>query len=189
MVESFRRLALVAALSLLAAACASAPPSGNYADYRAMPGYGRGGPSARIEYPAHKLQCVPYARRLTGIPIHGDAWTWWEQAAGQYPRGYDPIPGAIAVFDGYAGPHRAHLAVVRTIVSSRVIRIDHANWLDHGNIYLDDPVMDVSADNDWSEVRVYNLASHAWGGHTYHVRGFIGPGDGGDDTSRVAESD
>lgn len=188
MLEHFRRLAAVAALSLTAAACASAPSPSSYADYSAMPRYGHTGPSARIEYPVHKLQCVPYARRLAGIPIHGDAWTWWRQAAGHYPRGYDPIPGAIAVLDGYAGPHRAHLAVVRTIVSSREIRVDHANWLDHGNIHLDDPVMDVSPDNDWSEVRVFNLATHAWGGHTYHVRGFIGPNDGSDGATRVADS-
>lgn len=187
MLESFRRLAAIAALSLSLAACASAPPPAHDSDDG--PGYGRGDPSARIEYPAHKLQCVPFARRLTGIPIHGNAWTWWHQAAGRYPRGDAPIPGAIAVLDGYAGPHRAHLAVVRAIVSSRVIRVDHANWLDHGNIYLDDPVMDVSPGHDWSEVRVYNLATRAWGGHTYHVRGFIGPNDGAADAPRLAERD
>jgi surface antigen len=182
-------MAAVVALSLSAAACASAPPpqspSQSYADYRAAPRTSQS--FAHIEIPRHKLQCVPFARRLAGISIHGDAWTWWRQAAGRFPRGYQPIAGAIAVFDGYAGPHRAHLAVVRAIISSRVIRIDHANWLDHGNIFLNDPVMDVSAENDWSEVRVYNLATHAWGGHVYHVRGFIGPTDDGEYSPRLAE--
>ena len=30
------------------------------------------------------LQCVPYARDVTGIDIYGDAHTWWQQAAGRY---------------------------------------------------------------------------------------------------------
>jgi hypothetical protein len=79
------------------------------------------------------------------------------------------------VLDRYAGPRRAHLAYVREIVSPRQIVVDHANWLDRGDIHVGDAVEDVSADNDWSEVRVFNLATGAWGGHGYHVRGFIGP--------------
>ena len=180
---SLKQLAAVAALSLTAAACASGPPpgfEGTIASGRSFAG------GAHIEYPTRPLQCVPFARRLSGIPIHGDAWTWWRQAADRYERGYAPEPGAVLVLNGYAGPHRAHLAVVRAIVSSREIRIDHANWLDNGNIHLDDPVMDVSADNDWSEVRVFNLQTRAWGGHTYHVRGFIGPGP---DYSRMRIAD
>ena len=47
-------------------------------------------------------------------------------------------------------------------------------------------MIDVSADNDWSEVRVFNLATRAWGGHVYQVRGFIGPGNS---RMRVAERD
>lgn len=179
MVGSLKQLAVVAALSLTAAACASAPPSGFHGNLA-------GG--ARIERPAQPLQCVPFAREVSGIPIHGDAWTWWDQAAGRYERGYDPLPGAVLVLDGYAGPQRAHLAVVRAVVSPREIRVDHANWLDNGNIHLDDPVMDVSTDNDWSEVRVFNLQTRAWGGHAYHVRGFIGPGPD-DDHMRVAENE
>lgn len=179
MVGSLKPFAVVAVSSLTAAACASAPP----------PAFNTDLPSrARIERPARPLQCVPFARRISGIPIHGNAWTWWGQAAGRYQRGYDPQPGAVLVLDGYAGPHRAHLAVVRALISPREIRIDHANWLDNGNIYLDDPVRDVSADNDWSEVRVFNLRTHAWGGHTYHVRGFIGPGPD-DDRTRMAENE
>lgn len=29
------------------------------------------------------LQCVPYARQISGIQIYGDAWTWWGQAEGK----------------------------------------------------------------------------------------------------------
>jgi len=168
---SLRQFAAVAALSLTAAACASAPPRDFHSAY-----YPRAARDARIERPARPLQCVPYARRRSGIPIHGDAWTWWPQAEGRYERSRAPETGAVMVVDGYAGPHRAHLAYVRKIVSARVIRVDHANWLDRGNIHLDDPVKDVSLNNDWSEIKVFNLQTHAWGGHVYRVRGFIGPG-------------
>ena len=182
MVGALRQFAAVAALSLTAAACASAPHDAFDGGYGDMAG------GARVERPAHPLQCVPYARRISGIPIYGDAWTWWQQAAGRYERGDAPQPGAVLVLDGYAGPRRAHLAVVRAVISDREIRVDHANWLDQGNIHLDDPVMDVSTGNDWSEVRVFNLAAGAWGTRHYHVRGFIGPG-AEDDAMRVSDSE
>ncbi len=53
--------------------------------------------------------------------------------------------------------------------------MDHANWLDDGSIFINDPVMDVSEDNDWSAVRVWNIKTGAWGGNTYPVQGFILP--------------
>jgi hypothetical protein len=62
------------------------------------------------------------------------------------------------------------------MVSDREIRVDHANWFDDGSILRNDPVIDVSPDNDWSEVRVYNPRTEALGGKTYLVQGFIGPG-------------
>jgi len=68
--------------------------------------------------------------------------------------------------------------VVRSLISSREIRVDHANWLGDGAIYVDDPVADVSTDNDWSIVRVWNVKAGAWGARTYPVQGFIGPGSG-----------
>lgn len=182
MVASLKRLAAVAALSLSAAACASAPPDDSFQSRDRLSG------DARIEQPARPLQCVPFARQLTGIPIHGDAWTWWAQSEGRYRHSRAPESGAIIVLAGYAGPHRAHLAVVRSVISSREIRVDHANWLDRGNIHLDDPMIDVSPDNDWSQVRVFNLASGAWGGHSYPVRGFIGPGQDAD-AMRMADRD
>ena len=86
---------------------------------------------------------------------------------------------------GYAGPGRGHVGVVSALVSDREIRLDHANWLGDGAIYIDDPVVDVSPENDWSEVRVWNPRTTAWGRKTYLVQGFIGPG-GADDSERVA---
>ncbi|MEP2549877.1 MAG: CHAP domain-containing protein, partial [Marinomonas sp.] len=41
------------------------------------------------------LQCVPYARQLSGVQIYGDARTWWKQAAGKYARGGRPQKGAV----------------------------------------------------------------------------------------------
>jgi surface antigen len=122
------------------------------------------------------VQCVPYVRAHSAIDIHGDAYTWWEKAAGLYQRSAAPAQGAVMVMVGYAGKHRAHVAVVRRVVTPREIRIDHANWLNDGAIYVNDPVVDVSPDNDWSQVKVWNIRSGTWGTKSYALKGFIGPG-------------
>lgn len=129
--------------------------------------------------PSSVLQCVPYARLHSQVKLYGDAHLWWEKAAGQYARDYDPRAGAVMVLTGYAGPQRGHLAVVRSVVSSREIRVDHANWFNDGAIYVDNPVADVSSANDWSAVKVWNMRTGAWGGRVYAVQGFIGPGPEG----------
>ena len=161
------RFAAAATLLLGVAACASVPET---VAPRA-PVWARG----EIQTPSTPLQCVVFARDRSGIDIHGDAWTWWDQAQGRYARETAPELGAVLVLTGYAGEKRAHLAVVRDVVSPRLIRVDHANWLNDGRIYLDDPVADVSPENDWSEVRVYNLRDGGWGLKTYAVQGFIAP--------------
>jgi surface antigen len=140
-------------------------------------------PQARIENDT-PLQCVPYARDHSGIKIFGDAYTWWDKAAGKYPRGALPEPGAVMVLHNYAGPNHGHVAVVRQVTDAREIRIDHANWLNDGSIYLNDPVQDVSRDNDWSVVRVFNIKTGAWGGRLYPVQGFIGGGGDSRDDDR-----
>lgn len=126
------------------------------------------------------LQCVPYARDHSGVKIQGDAYTWWDKAQGRYARSRQPAEGAVLVLYNYAGPARGHVAVVRDVVNAREIRIDHANWLDDGAIYTDDPVRDVSPNNDWTQVKVFNQRAGAWGGRVYPVQGFIGPGKGDD---------
>jgi surface antigen len=144
---------------------------------------------AMVENDGHKpLQCVPYAREHSGIKILGDAYTWWDKAEGKYPRGSLPQAGAVMVLNNYAGANRGHVAVVRRVVSPREIRIDHANWLDDGSIYVNDPVEDVSSGNDWSMVRVYNLATGGWGGKLYPVQGFIGGGGGEDRPDLTADA-
>lgn len=121
------------------------------------------------------LQCVPYARDHSGVNLFGNAYTWWDKAAGVYARTKSPLLGSVVVLNGYAR-NRAHVAVVHSIVSAREIRIDHANWLDDGAIYVNDPVVDVSENNDWTVVKVWNIRTGSWGTRTYNVQGFIGPG-------------
>ena len=131
-----------------------------------------------VENDTHKpLQCAPYAREHSGIKIYGDAYTWWDQAAGKYARGALPESGTVMVLNNYAGTERGHLAVVRRVIGPREIRVDHANWLDDGAIYVNDPVEDVSSANDWSVVRVFNLKTGGWGSRLYPVQGFIGSED------------
>ncbi|MFT3729476.1 MAG: CHAP domain-containing protein [Terricaulis sp.] len=121
------------------------------------------------------LQCVPFARQESGIDIWGDANTWWEQAAGKYPRSSLPAPGSVLVLRGYRDDTRGHVAVVTEVLSKRMIRVDHANWLNHGEISLNVPILDVSDNNDWSQVKVWNIPTGQWGARTYLSRGFIHP--------------
>jgi surface antigen len=181
MVGSFIRFAAAASFSLTLAACAGS--SGDYAVSYQQPV--TRGTHVSPSYSGPHEECVPYARARSGIPVYGDAWTWWEQTEGKYAHNSEPTLGAVLVLTGYAGPHRAHLAYVSSMVSSREIRIDHANWLNDGDVFTDDPVVDVSPGNDWSEVRVFNPRSGTWGIKTYIVQGFIGPGG---DNQQVALS-
>lgn len=169
-----RAVLQILAMAMVAAAmagCATQPM-----DYSEMPP--EPGKSIAREATHAPLQCVPYAREHSGVKIYGDAYTWWDQAAGKYPRAAGPEVGSVMVLYNYAGPAHGHVAVVRNLISSREIRIDHANWLDDGGIYVNDPVMDVSQANDWSLVRVFNIQTGAWGGKVYPVQGFIGSHNG-----------
>jgi hypothetical protein len=174
-VGHFLRVAAVAAFAMSLAACATPDYDYNYSSQRSHRSAAVT-PRTGISEPSKPLQCVPYARNRSGIGIYGDAYTWWDQSQGKYAHSSAPLSRSVMMLVGYAGPNRAHLAYVSAIVSRREIRIDHANWFNDGSVYRDDPVMDVSPDNDWSEVRVWNIRSNQWGTRTYLVRGFIGPG-------------
>jgi hypothetical protein len=63
-----------------------------------------------------------------------------DQAAGRYPRSFIPAPGAVLVLRGYQDNTRGHVAVVTALVSSRVIRVDQANWQNAGEVALGVPV-------------------------------------------------
>jgi hypothetical protein len=120
-------------------------------------------------------QCVPYAREISGIEIYGDAIAWWDKANEKYARSPRPSSGSVLVLEGYNSTKRGHLAVVRRVVSTREIVIDHANWLNRGEVSLDQPVVDVSQENDWSEVRVWHSPSGQYGTRIYRALGFILP--------------
>jgi hypothetical protein len=120
-----------------------------------------------------RVYCVEFARLRSGIAIFGDAKTWWDHAQGQYARSLDPQPGAVMVFAGTKKMKLGHVAVVQRVVSSREIIVDHANWHRDGNIYLNAPVIDVSAANDWSEVRVFNTPVGQMGSSVYPIKGFV----------------
>lgn len=130
-------------------------------------------PIARVTNRRANLQCVPFARRESGVEIFGNANTWWRQAAGRYETAEAPSESAVMVLRGYATDRRGHVAVVKEIVSPRLIIVDHANWLNGGEITRDVPIMDVSEAGDWSEVRVWHVPGRHWGARTYRVQGFI----------------
>jgi hypothetical protein len=120
-------------------------------------------------------ECVPYARNVSGVEIYGDAVTWWRQASGRYPQSHTPAQGSVLVLRGWQTDKRGHVAVVSTLLSQRVILVDHANWLHGGEISVGVPVLDVSEANDWSEVRVWYIPGAQWGGRIYRAEGFIHP--------------
>ena len=120
-----------------------------------------------------RIYCVEFARLRSGIAIFGDAKTWWDKARAEYAEVSDPRQGAVMVFAGTRKMTRGHVAVVTRIVSSREIRVDHANWRRDGNIYLNAPVIDVSPNNDWSKVRVWDTGSGQLGSNTYPIKGFV----------------
>lgn len=130
-------------------------------------------PIARVTNYRSRLQCVPFARRESGVEIYGNANTWWAQAQGRYETAEAPTEGAVMVLNGYNTNARGHVAVVKEQVSPRLVIVDHANWLNGGEITRDVPIMDVSEAGDWSEVRVWNVPGRHWGGRTYRVQGFI----------------
>src|SRR3978361_2393136 len=99
--------ALVVTAPLLAGCAGSMEDS---APYHAMP---REPGRNLVENTGQKpLQCAPYAREHSGVKIFGDAYTWWAQAANKFQRDKAPASGAVMVLSGYAGPDRAHVAVV-----------------------------------------------------------------------------
>jgi CHAP domain len=119
------------------------------------------------------LQCVPYARDVTGIRIRGDAHTWWGQADGLYARGERPRVGAVMNFRPHGKSRLGHVAAVSRLVDSRTVLIRHANWSSPGRIENDVRAIDVSPDNDWSQVRVWNGKAQRLGGGVWPLYGFI----------------
>jgi hypothetical protein len=129
-----------------------------------------------VETPLHRLFCVEYARMRSGLAVFGDARHWWDRAKNLYARASHPVEEAVMVFAGSKRLKRGHVAVVTEIVSPRQIIVDQANWQNHGEIDHATPVLDVSAANDWSLVRVWDMHSGTFGTHVYAISGFIAKG-------------
>jgi len=122
---------------------------------------------------AGHLQCVPYARQVSGIQIHGNALTWWGQAEGHYPRGGDPQVGAVLAFRPTGAMPLGHVAVVSAVLDDRRILLDHANWSGPGVIDSGVLAVDVSEEGDWSSVRVWYDPIDALGSRSNPTFGFI----------------
>jgi surface antigen len=123
------------------------------------------------------LQCVPYARQVSGIHLYGDAHTWWNQAAGRYERGFTPKAGAVMSFHPYGAMRLGHVAMVSRVLDSRTVLLRHANWSPingtRGQKEDDVRAVDVSDANDWSQVRVWYGPIQGLGTTHWPVDGFI----------------
>jgi len=140
----------------------------------AMPAATPAGATSLLDYVG---QCVPFARAASGIQIYGDAWTWWEKAAGKYARGYAPREGAVIVFARSPRLPLGHVAVISRVIDARVVMVTHANWsrIDGARGYVEQDVTltDVSVGGDWSAVRVGYRGADGLGSSSYAIDGFI----------------
>ncbi|MEH6791496.1 CHAP domain-containing protein [Parasphingorhabdus sp.] len=134
------------------------------------------------------LQCVPFARELSGVRIYGDAHSWWDQAAGVYQRGSTPVEGAVLSLPSHGAMQLGHVAVVSDIIDSRTILISHANWSPingrRGQIERRVEARDVSERNDWSRVRIWYAPIGELGTTAFPVNGFIYPAPSGRNDGR-----
>jgi surface antigen len=156
------------------AGCASAPPPARTAAHPSPLTTASFSPGA-LPPPT---QCALFAREFTGIHIRGDAWSWWQLAAGQYPRSSTPKADTVLVLRATAQLPLGHVGIVKKVVGPREILLTHANW------GTDDPtkrivhdktaVIDVSPKNDWTQLRFWNAPAHAFG-KVYDAYGFIYP--------------
>lgn len=121
-------------------------------------------------------ECVPYARRVSGIAIRGNAHTWWDQAAGLYQRGNKPEKNAVLVLAQSPRLRHGHLAVVTDILDPRRINVTHTNWgsgpMSRRIVYERMLAEDISPANNWTYVRFWNK-DHDNFGFPYIASGFI----------------
>jgi surface antigen len=119
------------------------------------------------------ISCVPYARNASGIDVPGNAWQWWDNAAGVYARGQRPESGSVLSFTANGRMRLGHVAVVSQVINAREIEVDQANWGgSRGGVSHGTPVVDVSENNDWTAVRV-GLGRTGDFGSVYPTNGFI----------------
>lgn len=122
-------------------------------------------------------ECASFARMFSGIQIFGDAWTWWNKAAGSYARGATPQAGSVLVFKPNGVMGKGHVAVVSQVLTDRIIQVTHANWSiiagNRGKVEKDVTVVDVSPKGDWSQVKVWYDPVRDLGSTVYPTYGFI----------------
>ncbi len=116
---------------------------------------------------ASVLQCVPYARTVSGVDLYGDALNWWDQADGRFKRGHVPKKGAVLAFRAFGPMALGHVAVVSRVLDDRRILIRHANWSVPGAIEEDVLAIDVSDQGDWSQVRVWHSPTGQMGANEH----------------------
>ena len=137
---------------------------------------GAGAVGDRADDPPY-LQCVPYARQVSGVKIFGDAHTWWDQAAGKYARGTRPKVGAVMSFRPFGNMRLGHVAAVSRVIDARTVLLRHSNWSPiggrRGQIEDDVRAVDVSGAGDWSEVRVWFAPIQGLGTTHWPLNGFI----------------
>ena len=140
----------------------------------ALAACGDGGGARHDVGASASVECAPFARALTGVSLSGDAADWWRQAEGRYARSRRPDVGSLLVLRRSGRLPSGHVAVVSGVVSRREIMVTQANWVHH-RITEDQPVLDVSANGDWSLVRVWWPPSRQMGTSVYPAFGFIRP--------------
>ena len=118
--------------------------------------------------------CVRTVRAISDFTIRGDAWKWWDRAAGQYDRDKQPALGSVLVFKRTGRLNRGHVSLVSNVIDRRTIEVDHT-WLDGTGLRRNMRVVDVSPHNDWSAVRVWHEPSDQLGLRVYASYGFILP--------------
>jgi len=94
------------------------------------------------------------------------------------PRARNPVKEPLA-FQPSGSMRRGHVAAISRVIDSRTVLLRHANWspIDgrRGQVEDDVRAVDVSPDNDWSEVRVWYAPIQDLGTTAWPVAGFIYP--------------
>jgi len=123
--------------------------------------------------------CVSYVKEYSSIDLRGDGWQWWNAAEGRYERGSVPKVGSVLVLKRTKQMRSGHVAIVSSVLDSRTILVDHANWgwnrATRGKIHVGMKVIDVSRNNDWSQTRFWYEPGDTLGGRVYPTNGFIYP--------------
>ncbi|HEY0833548.1 MAG TPA: CHAP domain-containing protein, partial [Azospirillum sp.] len=129
---------------------------------------------AVIPTTAQAEDCVRVVRAISDFTIQGDAWTWWAHASGRYAQSSQPAAGSVLVFKRSGRLNRGHVSLVSRVIDRRTIEVDHS-WLGGRGLRRDMRVVDVSAHNDWSAVRVWHEPGDTLGMRSYPTYGFILP--------------